>query len=215
MHRDDAARADIAHARPSRSENPRRRAWAWWVVGAIAIAVVAVGAALGLRFGTNPAVVDSPMIGQTMPDLTLPTLDQPSERIELAPPEAEVVVVNFWASWCVPCRREHDDLLAAAARYDNRDVVFRGVVFQDQPDRARAFLDELGRGYDHVTDPGSTAAIDFGVFGIPETFVVDRDGVIRAKIVGESDLAVLSRTIEAVLNGREPGTTVVGDTEVR
>ena len=117
------------------------------------------------------------------------------------------MVVNFWASWCVPCREENDDLLAAAARYD--DVTFLGIVYQDTPQAARAFLDELGQGYDHLLDPGSRAAIDFGVFGIPETFFIAPDGTVAAKIIGTSDLGVLSATLDAVLAGEDPRSIVL------
>jgi cytochrome c biogenesis protein CcmG/thiol:disulfide interchange protein DsbE len=192
----------------------RRPRWVWWALGVAVTAVVLVGAALGMRFGTDPSVVDSPMIGRSVPALTLPYLER-SGSLSLGTADAEVLVVNFWASWCVPCRNEHDDLLAAASRYADDGVQFLGIVFQDQPDQAIAFLDELGRGYDHVTDPSSRAAIEFGVFGVPETYVIDGDGIIRAKIVGESDIGLLSATVEDVLAGREPGTRVVGDTESR
>lgn len=188
-----------------------RRRWVGWTVAGVVVVLVGIGAAFGARFGTDPGVVDSPMIGQPMPDVTLPLLEQDTE-LRFADVEADVLVVNFWASWCVPCREEHPDLLAAAARYDDRGVTFLGIVFQDQTDRAIAFLDELGRGYDHVTDPGSRAAIEFGVFGIPETYVIDRDGIVRAKIIGASDIGLLSDTIEAVLAGEQPGDHVVGET---
>ena len=193
---------------------PRRPRWIWWIVGGVALVVVLVGAAFGARFGLDPSTVDSPMIGQSMPDLTLPRLEG-TDELALGEIDAEVLVVNFWASWCVPCRNEHADLLAAAARYEDDGVRFLGIVYQDKDDRAVAFLDELGRGYDHVVDPGSQAAVEFGVFGIPETYVIDGDGVIRAKIVGESDLDLLSATIEDVLAGRQPGTRTVRDVETR
>ena len=194
--------------------SPRRPGWLWWTVGAVTIVVVLVGAAFGARFGLDPSTVDSPMIGQRIPDVTLPRLEGDGD-VTLRDVDAEVTVVNFWASWCVPCRNEHDDLLAAATRYEDDGVRFFGIVYQDQDDRAVEFLDELGRGYDHLVDPGSKAALDFGVFGIPETYVIDADGVIRAKIVGESDVDLLSRTIEDVLAGRQPGSQTVGDTESR
>ena len=196
------------------STSPRRPRWLWWAVGAVAVVVVLVGAAFGARFGLDPSTVDSPMIGQPMPDVNLAQLEGDDE-VSLRDVEAQVLVVNFWASWCVPCRNEHDALLTAAARYEDEGVRFLGIVYQDQDDRAVDFLDELGRGYDHVVDPGSKAAIEFGVFGVPETYVIDADGVIRAKIVGESDVDLLSRTIEDVLAGRQPGARTVGDTESR
>lgn len=195
-------------------ESPRRPRWLWWTVGTVAVVAVLVGAAFGARFGMDPGTVDSPMIGQPTPDVALARLEGNGE-VSLRDVDAEVLVVNFWASWCVPCRNEHDDLLAAAERYEDDGVRFLGIVYQDQNDRAIGFLDELGRGYDHLVDPGSTAALEFGVFGIPETYVIDGDGVIRAKIVGESDLDLLSRTIEGVLAGRQPGTQTVGDTQSR
>ncbi len=121
--------------------------------------------------------------------------------------------MNFWASWCVPCRNEHDDLVGTARTYADRDVVFLGIVYQDNPDQAIAFLDELGCGYDHLTDPGSTAVIDFGVFGIPETFFIDRDGTIVAKITGESTAQVLSETLDQSLAGEQPGSRTLGEVE--
>ena len=166
-------------------------------------ALVGVAAAFGTRFGTDPGVVDSPLIGRPAPDVTLPYLERDGE-LSLADLRGDVVVVNFWASWCVPCREEHDDLVTAAARYEDRDVTFVGIVYQDRPEQAIAFLDELGRGYDHLIDPGSRAAIDFGVFGVPETFFIDRDGTVVAKVVGISDLALLSETIETIIAGGDP-----------
>ena len=203
---------EAERAEPAGTAGPsRRRRELVWGAGVVLVVLVGVGAAFGARFGTDPSVVDSPMIGKPMPEVTLPYLEREGD-LALTDLEADVLVVNFWASWCVPCREEHDDLLAAAARYDDQGVTFVGIVFQDRPEQAIAFLDELGRGYDHLLDPGSRAAIDFGVFGIPETYFVDGDGIVRAKIVGASDLGLLSQTIEAVLAGEQPGDQVVGET---
>ena len=91
-------------------------------------------------------------------------------------------------------------------------VRFVGVVYQDQPAAAKDFLDELGRGqgYGYVTDPGSRAAIDFGVFGVPETFFVDRRGVVVAKVTGRSTLALLSDILDQILAGKTPQSRKVG-----
>jgi cytochrome c biogenesis protein CcmG/thiol:disulfide interchange protein DsbE len=111
----------------------------------------------------------------------------------------EVVVVNFWASWCQPCRAEHGELAATADAYADRGVRFVGVVYQNDADDARAFLDDLGRSYDNVIDPDSETAIDFGLFGVPETFVIDRDGTVAGNVAGPVDRALLSATLDRVL----------------
>ena len=118
----------------------------------------------------------------------------------------QVVVVNFWASWCVACREEHPALTAASAAYREAGVEFIGVVYQDRTPNAVGFLDEMGRGEDfrYVTDPESRLAIDFGVFGVPETFFIDETGKIAAKITGASTLPLLSGVLDEMLAGRTP-----------
>lgn len=189
---------------------PRRRAFRW-VAAATAAATVLTGAAFGMRLGKDPALVDSPLIGKPAPAAVLPALEGGGE-VDLSRLRGRVVVVSFWASWCVPCRAEHPELIAAATAYRQSGVTFVGVNYQDQPSSAVRFLDQLGRGdgYRYAADPGSRAALDFGVFGVPETFVIDRSGVVVAKITGPSTFALLARTLDDVLAGRRPGSTVNG-----
>ena len=169
------------------------------------LVVVGVAALLGSRLGNDPALVDSPLIGRPAPDVTLPELEGAGE-LSLTEMRGSVVVVNFWASWCVPCRNEQPVLVAANDAYRDSGVVFVGISFQDQTSAAVAFLDELGRGtgYGYVTDPGSRAAVEFGVYGVPETYFIDRTGTIVAKITGETDSALLAEVLDAILAGREP-----------
>ena len=180
-----------------------RFAWPWRVALLTLVLLVGVAAAYGTRFGTDPTVVDSPLLGQPAPSITLPYLEKDGQ-LSLVDLRGDVVVVNFWASWCTACREEHDDLILAAQRFGDQDVTFLGIVYQDRPEAAIGMLDEMGRGYDNLVDPGSRAAIDFGVFGVPETFFVDRDGTVVAKVVGRSDLSLLTGTIETILAGRVP-----------
>lgn len=179
--------------------------------GVAIVAVLVVVVAFGSRFGSDPNLVESPLIGQPAPDLALPLLEGDGEL----PPSrvsGKVVVVNFWASWCVACRAEHDDLVATAAAFEDKDVEFVGVVYQDDPEAAAAFLDELGWGsnYEYVVDPGSRTAISFGVFGVPETFFIDSDGIVVGKITGESNAALLGSTLDRILAGDRPGEQTVG-----
>lgn len=177
-----------------------------WAAVVIAVLTIGIGAVFGARLGKDPTLVDTPLIGIRAPDRTLPYLEK-AGSMNLGKFRNQVVVVNFWASWCIACRKEHPDLLAAASAYRERGVQFVGVVYQDRKATAKAFLDEMGRGgtnYDYVTDPDSRMAIDFGVFGVPETFFIGRDGEIAAKITGASTFPLLSGTLDALLANRSP-----------
>ena len=165
---------------------------------AVIVVIVAVAVVFALRFGDDPRAVDSPLIGERVPEVELPYLEQ-TGSVDLRDLRGGVVVVNFWASWCVPCRAEHKALLRAAAAYGDAGVRVLGVVYQDDPDSAKAFLDAEGRGYDVVTDPGSRAAIEFGLFGVPETFFIDARGRVAAKVSGPVTNAQLTKTIDRIL----------------
>lgn len=178
----------------------------------VVLITIGVGAVFGWRLVDGSTVVDSPLIGQPAPAAVLPELDG-GGSVSLAELRGSIVVVNFWASWCVACRDEHPVLVAAAHTYRDRGVVMVGVDYQDSPSSATAFLDELGRGgdnYRYVTDPGSRTALDFGLFGVPETFVLDRSGVIAAKITGPVTGPLLDGVLDAVLAGERPGATTPG-----
>ena len=190
--------------------SPPKRRWGLWLamLSVVSFAVV-LGVVFGSRFGKDPRLVESPLIGKPSPDAVLPFLEQEGE-LSLSELRGQIVVLNFWASWCVGCRLEHDDLLATANAYRNEGVQFVGVVFQDERNDAIAFLDELGRGYPNVVDVGSRLGVEFGVYGIPETFFIDRDGTVVAKISGESTVNALSAILDDILAGRTPGSLETG-----
>lgn len=192
-------------ASPDASRRRRGPAWVRWGALVAVVLTVGFGAVLGARLGKDPTLVDSPLLGTSAPDRRLPYLER-SGDLSLGDLRGKIVVVNFWASWCVACRQEHPALIAAAEAYRASGVRFVGVDFQDRKASATAFLDEMGRGkgYTYLTDPGSRLAVDFGVFGVPETFFIDRDGRIVAKITGASTLPLLAQTLDAMLAGRTP-----------
>lgn len=184
-----------------------------WLGIGVALGAVVFAVVLASRFGTDPGLVPSPLIGEQAPEFSLPTLDG-SSTVDLAQLEGEVVVINFFASWCLQCRAEHDDLTAAADAFSDRGVQLVQIAYQESPARTLEYLEEVGTSPEalYLADPGSRAAIGYGVFGIPETFFLDANGKVVGKLVGESNAFVLGATIDAILAGEQPGQTVTGDT---
>ena len=186
----------------------RRAAWAMVAV-TVLLAVV-----LASRFGSDPNLVSSPLIGHPAPNLTLPALDG-SGDVALRSDDGTITIVNFFASWCLECRTEHDDLVAVANGFAGSGVRMVQIAFQDDVADANRFLDELGRSEvtAYLDDPQSRAAIAFGVFGVPETYFIDGDGIVVGKIQGESTALLLGQTIDTIRRGEEPGQQVTGDVQ--
>jgi cytochrome c biogenesis protein CcmG/thiol:disulfide interchange protein DsbE len=182
----------------------------------MALATVALAVALASRFGTDPGLVPSPLIGKTAPAFNLETLDG-NETVSLDDLRGEIVVVNFFASWCLECRLEHDDLLATADSFGDRGVRLVQISYQESPEESLSYLTEAGTSAlaHYLRDPRSRTAIAYGVFGIPETFFIDANGVVVGKIIGEVDAFTLGATIDAIKRGETPGQTVTGDTQQR
>lgn len=182
---------------------------AWSVVGVTAILAVVFAS----RFGTDPALSESPLLGEPVPAVTLPRLVGEG-AVDLGAYRGRILVVNFFASWCLECRLEHDALVAAASSFAESGVQFVGVAYQDDPVDALEFLDTEGISpvTEYLVDEGSRAAIAFGVFGIPETYFVDPEGTVVGRIIGPTDALTLGRTIDAIRRGEDPGERVLGNT---
>lgn len=180
-----------------------------WTTVAVSVGLSIV---LASRFGGDPNLVASPLIGQPAPSLELPLLDG-SGSSGLGAGDGTIVVVNFFASWCLECRLEHADLNAIADGFADSGVRLIQVAFQDDVTEANAFLDELGRSDEamYLDDPNGRAAIAFGVFGVPETYFIDGNGTVVGKIQGESNALLLGQTIDAIRRGEDPGQQVVGE----
>jgi cytochrome c biogenesis protein CcmG, thiol:disulfide interchange protein DsbE len=155
-----------------------------------------------LAFGLtrNPNEIVSPLPGREAPDFALPLLDNAADTVRLSALRGEVVVLNFWASWCLECRFEHSDLSFAATTYGPRGVHFYGVLYDDTPMNGRAWIRQMGgQTYPALIDAGSRTAIDYGLYGVPETFVIGRDGIVVHKQIGPLSLARLASLLEPLL----------------
>lgn len=148
--------------------------------------------------GPPPSQLPSPLVGKPAPEFTLPALSGGGfSHADLA--KGEPTVVNFWASWCAPCRVEHPLLEALAARGNIR---LYGVAWKNKPELARRFLDELGNPFARADlDETGRMGIDWGISGVPETFVVDGRGIIRAHYAGPLTPDVVSEVILPALKG--------------
>lgn len=187
-----------------------------WLGYGVALVAVVFAVVLASRFGTDPGLVDSPLLGQEAPVFDLAPLEG-GESVSLDELEGDIVVVNFFASWCLQCRNEHDALTSTANAFGDDSVTFVQIAYQESPPNSIDYLDSAGRSEHayYLADPGSRTAIAYGVFGIPETFFIDEDGLVVGKIIGESDALTLGATIDAIKRGERPGQSVTGDTQQR
>jgi len=183
-----------------------KRIGTWVTIAGIVVGVGAVVVVFSSRFGVDPRLVNSPLIGQPVPAVELEYLAEPGS-LNFTDLTGDVVVINFWASWCFPCRGEHPALVEVARDYRDRGVKLVGVDFDDEPSAAMAFLDELGWGgdnYFYVQDPDLRGGVEFGLFAVPETFFVDAEGVIVAKIQGPVTSRALRSILDQILAGERP-----------
>ena len=153
--------------------------------------VIAAFLAIGLRL--DPREVPSPFIGKAAPAFSLPQLHKPEATISPADLKGQVWLLNVWASWCVSCRAEHE-VVTRLARTGEAPIV--GLNYKDERDAALGWLRRLGDPYKvSAVDIDGDVGIDWGVYGVPETFVIDQQGVVRHKHIGPITDKSVSDTI--------------------
>jgi cytochrome c biogenesis protein CcmG, thiol:disulfide interchange protein DsbE len=158
--------------------------------------VVLVGF-LGAGLSLNPREVPSPLIGKPAPAFTAPLLAQPDKVVTHESLRGKAWVLNVWASWCAPCRDEHPLWVAYAPK---SPAPIYGLNYKDKPDAAKKWLLQLGDPYaQSLTDADGRIGLDFGVYGVPETFVIDAQGIVRFKHVGPITADVLRNKIDPLL----------------
>jgi len=174
--------------------------WQRWAIPASGVPVLAF---LAWGLTRDAHTIPSPLPGKPAPDFALQTLA--GDSLRLVDLKGQVVLVNFWASWCLACRGEHPVLVDAAKRYRDQGLRVVGVVYEDSRDNARAWIAERGGDWPNVLDVGSHTAIKYGLFGVPETFFIGHDGRILYKQIGPLDQEVIDRWVPKLLHAA-PGT---------
>jgi cytochrome c biogenesis protein CcmG/thiol:disulfide interchange protein DsbE len=173
----DGPVAAAPDARPREQRHPVR----WTALAVLVVVMLLVGVVFGLRVADGPIVSRSAVIGQVAPSFDLPGLR--GGHIRSADYAGQMYVVNFWASWCVACRAEAADLEAFAARWKGR-ITLIGIDWNDTAGAADGFVTEFGLTYPQAVDAHSDLAVNYGLTGVPETYIVTADGVIAAGVIG-------------------------------
>jgi cytochrome c biogenesis protein CcmG/thiol:disulfide interchange protein DsbE len=175
--------------------NPKRfMAGAITVLGVLAIMVYV----MAKGFGTDPHEVPFMLSGKPAPSFTVTRMDN-GQPLSLSQFKGMPVVVNFWATWCGPCKLEHPVLEWAAKKYQGK-VAFVGMVFEDTENNTRTYLNQHNYWtINQLYDPKSTVAVDYGVAGVPETYFITRDGVILGKYANPIDPDTLELKLAEIL----------------
>ena len=167
-------------------------------MGGLMIAVPIIGI---LAFGMtrDPRALPNALPGNDAPQFTLQVMDR-GDTVRLSQHLGDIVVLNFWASWCMECRVEHRWLSETADAYKGKPVHFYGVVYRDSEENARNWIIEMGgQTYPNLVDPGNRMSIDYGLTGAPETVIIDQQGKVAHKQIGVIPEEVLRSKIDSLI----------------
>ena len=168
-----------------------------WLRLSIVVAIAALVVVLVLAFRRAPTDIRTGTVGKPAAAFTVQRLDG-TGALTLTPTDGKVVVVNFFASWCVPCKEENPALVRVYERYRSSDVVFIGVLYQDSRDSGLSYVRDNGVTWPTGSDDDGRVAFSYGVFGIPETYFIGADGVIAGRHIGPIDETTLVNGIESL-----------------
>jgi cytochrome c biogenesis protein CcmG/thiol:disulfide interchange protein DsbE len=173
-----------------------------------ALCAVPVVLLFGWGLTRDPKEIPSPLPGHEASPFALtvfspgqPPLNRaPGDTIRLADLRGQVVVLNFWASWCLSCRDEHQILSQTALTYAGKPVHFLGVLYSDEADNGLKWIRDMGgQSYPSVMDPGARTAIDYGLYGVPETYFLDVNGRIAYKATGPVNEALIRHMVDSLM----------------
>ena len=180
----------------------------WRRAGYASMAAAPVIALLAWGLTVDPKDIPSPLPGRAAPAFELgvfapgepPLARAVGDTLALDRLRGKVVVLNFWASWCLECRTEHRDLSAVARQMAGKPVQFLGVLYNDVASAGLSWIGEMGgQAYPGALDPGARTAIDYGLYGVPETFLIDGAGRVAYKHTGPIRAELLAFKIDSLL----------------
>jgi cytochrome c biogenesis protein CcmG/thiol:disulfide interchange protein DsbE len=180
----------------------------WKRASSAAVVTLPIITLLAYGMTRDPKEIPSPLPGRAAPAFSLAVFAEgvgaqhraSGDSVRLADHTGEVVVLNFWASWCLACRDEHATLSDVSDIYAGMGVKFYGVLYNDVPANGTRWISEMGgQSYPSLEDPRTRTAIDYGLYGVPETFFIGRDGRVAYKHVGPVSATVLRRKLDSLL----------------
>ena len=178
----------------------RRTRKVLWIAVAVAVPLALLIIALANGEPAATRAVKSPLVGKPAPDIEGTTVD--GGQASLAALKGKWVVVNFFATWCVPCRQEHPELVGFSEAHEAAgDAAVLGVIYSDNAQAVKEFRDKEGGRWSMLTDPKGRIALDYGVAGVPESFLISPDGVVVAKLLG----GVRAGDLDQLLSRAKPG----------